>query len=87
MSVLTRQILRRIATAACAPAWTQPTGYATQFLVHNSLTNTLVPLVVRDRDRVSWYQCGQTVYDHSHLGHAWFVSGVYVCVYVHQGVL
>jgi len=38
-----------------------------QLRVYNSLTNTAEPLVKRD---LTWYTCGPTVYDDSHLGHA-----------------
>lgn len=29
-----------------------------------------MPFVPKDEGKVSWYACGPTVYDHSHLGHA-----------------
>ena len=40
--------------------------------VFNSLTRSKTPFVPIDREgkRVTWYACGPTVYDDSHLGHA-----------------
>jgi cysteinyl-tRNA synthetase len=42
-----------------------------QLKVHNSLQpGEPVPFVPKEEGKVSWYACGPTVYDHSHLGHA-----------------
>jgi cysteinyl-tRNA synthetase len=42
-----------------------------QLKVHNSLKpGAPVPFVPKEEGKVSWYACGPTVYDHSHLGHA-----------------
>jgi cysteinyl-tRNA synthetase len=42
-----------------------------QLKVHNSLKpGAPVPFVPKEEGTVSWYVCGPTVYDHSHLGHA-----------------
>lgn len=42
-----------------------------QLKVHNSLKpGGPVPFVPIEKGKVSWYVCGPTVYDHSHLGHA-----------------
>ncbi|KAJ7121348.1 tRNA synthetases class I (C) catalytic domain-containing protein [Mycena crocata] len=38
--------------------------------VYNSLTKTKTEFVARDGRRVKWYNCGPTVYDASHMGHA-----------------
>ncbi|KAK0640751.1 tRNA synthetases class I (C) catalytic domain-containing protein [Cercophora newfieldiana] len=39
--------------------------------VHNSLKpGGTVPFVPREEGKISWYACGPTVYDSSHLGHA-----------------
>jgi cysteinyl-tRNA synthetase len=59
-------------------AWSLPRGVGTGLSVRNSLCSAasacssadLVPFVVRDASRVSWYTCGPTVYDVSHVGHA-----------------
>lgn len=42
-----------------------------QLKLHNSLKpGGAVPFVPIEKGKVSWYACGPTVYDHSHLGHA-----------------
>lgn len=42
-----------------------------QLKVHNSLKpGPPVPFVPIEKGKISWYVCGPTVYDHSHLGHA-----------------
>ncbi|KAG9229771.1 tRNA synthetases class I (C) catalytic domain-containing protein [Amylocarpus encephaloides] len=42
-----------------------------QLKVHNSLQPGVpVPFLPKEEGKVSWYACGPTVYDHSHLGHA-----------------
>ncbi|KAJ6629456.1 tRNA synthetases class I (C) catalytic domain-containing protein [Mycena sp. CBHHK59/15] len=38
--------------------------------VYNSLTKSKTEFVPRDGRRVKWYNCGPTVYDASHMGHA-----------------
>ena len=39
-------------------------------MVYNSLTRTKVRFIPLNKDKVTWYQCGPTVYDVSHVGHA-----------------
>lgn len=39
-------------------------------VVYNSLTRTKVRFIPKDPNRVTWYQCGPTVYAESHMGHA-----------------
>ncbi|KAJ1668547.1 cysteinyl-tRNA synthetase [Coemansia sp. RSA 1813] len=52
--------------------WTQPesTHPQTGLVVSNSLTKSKVPFIPKDGNKVSWYGCGPTVYDASHMGHA-----------------
>lgn len=39
--------------------------------IHNTLKpGAPVPFVPIEKGKVTWYACGPTVYDHSHLGHA-----------------
>ncbi|KAH9979011.1 tRNA synthetases class I (C) catalytic domain-containing protein [Lactifluus volemus] len=38
--------------------------------VYNTLTRTKNEFIPRDGKRVKWYNCGPTVYDASHMGHA-----------------
>jgi hypothetical protein len=52
--------------------WAVPTGPTHQpgLKVYNSLTRSKVPFVPLQPEHISWYSCGPTVYDDSHLGHA-----------------
>lgn len=38
--------------------------------LYNSLSRSVAPFKQLREGRISWYVCGPTVYDHSHLGHA-----------------
>ncbi|KAH3839573.1 hypothetical protein DPMN_113005 [Dreissena polymorpha] len=50
--------------------WIQPTGYKTGIHVYNSLSKQKNELVLPKGKYLSWYGCGPTVYDSSHIGHA-----------------
>ncbi|XP_055907120.1 cysteine--tRNA ligase, mitochondrial [Eupeodes corollae] len=50
--------------------WHQPTGYETGIQVYNCIARSNVPLVLKNKHIATWYTCGPTVYDSSHLGHA-----------------
>ena len=54
--------------------WMQPTAPATggKLMVNNSLVRgtNLVQFVPQTPGVVTWYSCGPTVYDSSHMGHA-----------------
>ncbi|KAH9946950.1 cysteinyl-tRNA synthetase [Amylocystis lapponica] len=54
------------------PPWSLPTRTADEpvLKVYNSLTRTKTEFVARDGRHVKWYNCGPTVYDASHMGHA-----------------
>ncbi|RKP36672.1 cysteinyl-tRNA synthetase [Dimargaris cristalligena] len=57
------------------PAWLAPKPDPTRQASHplkmyNSLTCSKVPFVPSNGERVTWYNCGPTVYDASHMGHA-----------------
>ncbi|KAG6920156.1 hypothetical protein DXG01_004922 [Tephrocybe rancida] len=54
------------------PAWSIPERIAPEpvLKVYNSLTRTKTEFVPRDGRHVKWYNCGPTVYDASHMGHA-----------------
>lgn len=50
-------------------------GYSTAIMdslkIHNSLKpGAPVPFIPIEAGKISWYACGPTVYDKSHLGHA-----------------
>ncbi|KAK0554127.1 cysteinyl-tRNA synthetase [Tilletia horrida] len=54
------------------PAWVLPTQRQPTpvIQVYNSLTRSKTPLVPRTPGNLTWYNCGPTVYDASHMGHA-----------------
>lgn len=54
------------------PDWFKPTGKGdgAQLKVYNSLTRSNTEFIPMDGKRVTWYSCGPTVYDASHMGHA-----------------
>ncbi|KAH0828153.1 cysteine-tRNA ligase [Lanmaoa asiatica] len=54
------------------PAWNVPTRQIEEpvLKVYNSLTKTKTEFIPRNGRLVKWYNCGPTVYDASHMGHA-----------------
>ena len=53
------------------PAWEPPTNTSEVKLeLFNSLTRKKEVFVPQNGKRVTWYNCGPTVYDASHMGHA-----------------
>ncbi|KAG7829491.1 hypothetical protein KL920_002350 [Ogataea angusta] len=51
--------------------WVQPEKLPDAPLVlYNTLTRSKVPFVPSSSDEVTWYSCGPTVYNSSHMGHA-----------------
>lgn len=54
------------------PPWAVPHQIdpAPQLVVYNSLTRTKTPFVPLRGNHITWYNCGPTVYDASHMGHA-----------------
>lgn len=54
------------------PTWQVPKGpeNAPKLRLYNSLTRQKEPFVPLEGNNVSWYSCGPTVYDASHMGHA-----------------
>ncbi|CAG9856584.1 unnamed protein product [Phyllotreta striolata] len=50
--------------------WLAPTGWDTGIKVHNCITKQKEPLILKNKQFMTWYTCGPTVYDSSHLGHA-----------------
>ncbi|CAN9506620.1 unnamed protein product [Ophioblennius macclurei] len=53
------------------PPWSPPAGTPVpQLRLYNSLTRTKEPFVPQKGNTVTWYSCGPTVYDASHMGHA-----------------
>ncbi|KAM8975340.1 putative cysteine--tRNA ligase, mitochondrial isoform 2-T2 [Pelodytes ibericus] len=56
--------------ASGAGHWTPPSGHDTGIRVYNSLSKRKEPLILLNPSLATWYSCGPTVYDQSHLGHA-----------------
>uniref|UniRef100_A0A671X7R0 Cysteine--tRNA ligase, cytoplasmic n=1 Tax=Sparus aurata TaxID=8175 RepID=A0A671X7R0_SPAAU len=53
------------------PAWSPPAGTEVpQLRLYNSLTRSKELFVPQKGNKVTWYCCGPTVYDASHMGHA-----------------
>ncbi len=53
------------------PRWHPPEDSETPKLrLYNSLTRKKEEFVPQEGNKVTWYNCGPTVYDASHMGHA-----------------
>lgn len=54
------------------PEWNRPQQAAARpvLKIYNSLTRSKEEFVPLRKNRVTWYSCGPTVYDSSHMGHA-----------------
>ncbi|CAK6982954.1 cysteine--tRNA ligase%2C cytoplasmic isoform X2 [Scomber scombrus] len=53
------------------PPWSPPAGTnVPQLKLYNSLTRSKEVFVPQNGNKVTWYCCGPTVYDASHMGHA-----------------
>lgn len=55
------------------PEWIKPsrqTGDAPVLHIYNSLTRSKDEFIPLRNNHITWYCCGPTVYDHSHMGHA-----------------
>ncbi|XP_061671677.1 cysteine--tRNA ligase, cytoplasmic isoform X2 [Syngnathoides biaculeatus] len=53
------------------PQWSPPSGTdVPQLRLYNSLTRAKELFVPQNGNKVTWYSCGPTVYDASHMGHA-----------------
>ena len=64
--------------------WIEPKGSPTGIHFKNSLTNTKTELKIKEENSMlSWYSCGPTVYDDSHLGHA----RNYICIDLIQRII
>ncbi|CAK9813984.1 Cysteine--tRNA ligase, mitochondrial [Anthophora quadrimaculata] len=50
--------------------WLKPEGYETNITIYNSITKCKVPLILKNKNFLTWYICGPTVYDSAHIGHA-----------------
>ncbi|KAH8355133.1 hypothetical protein KR093_006611 [Drosophila rubida] len=64
-------------------SWQRPCGQHTDINIYNHSMRGKVPLVLVNPQMVTWYTCGPTVYDSTHLGHA----STYVKVDIIQRIL
>jgi cysteinyl-tRNA synthetase len=60
------------ASSSTQPEWSQPAKVQEEpvLKVYNSMTRNKDVFVPVNGKRVDWYNCGPTVYDSSHMGHA-----------------
>lgn len=64
--------VRRLCTPVTSE-WQKPNsndGFDTGITVYNCVHRGDVPFIVRNKNCVTWYTCGPTVYDDGHIGHA-----------------
>ncbi|XP_016917911.1 probable cysteine--tRNA ligase, mitochondrial isoform X2 [Apis cerana] len=59
--------------------WLTPAGYKTDIVIYNPITKCKVPLILKNKNILTWYVCGPTVYDSAHIGHA--------MTYVHSDII
>lgn len=64
------------ASTSAQPEWTRPIPQVKEPVleVYNSMTRKKEVFVPVNGKRVDWYNCGPTVYDSSHMGHARWVQ-------------
>lgn len=55
---------------AVAQLWYEPEGYDTGIKVYNTQLHDKTALILPHGKLATWYQCGPTVYDIPHIGHA-----------------
>ncbi|XP_026867616.2 probable cysteine--tRNA ligase, mitochondrial [Electrophorus electricus] len=75
----TRKATSRTVCSETRKRWIKPAGFDTGIKTFNSLTKQKEPLLLAREGIATWYSCGPTVYDDSHLGHA--------CSYVRFDIL
>ncbi|KAJ7646724.1 tRNA synthetases class I (C) catalytic domain-containing protein [Roridomyces roridus] len=68
----TRHLTRSALMSVQQPTWTPPQRQREEpvLKIYNSLTKSKTEFIPSDGRRVKWYNCGPTVYDSSHMGHA-----------------
>ncbi|XP_017755627.1 PREDICTED: probable cysteine--tRNA ligase, mitochondrial [Eufriesea mexicana] len=50
--------------------WLIPVGYETNIKIYNPITKCNVPLILKNKNILTWYVCGPTAYNSAHIGHA-----------------
>lgn len=68
--MFSRLSIRLLCTAA-GRGWVEPSGgHTTNIQVYNCVAEKKVPIVTRFENLATFYTCGPTVYDETHIGHA-----------------
>lgn len=57
-------------SSVSSPSNLNPSG----IVAYDSQSKLLSPIFTSQPGIINWYVCGPTVYDSSHIGHAWYVS-------------
>ncbi|XP_050677893.1 probable cysteine--tRNA ligase, mitochondrial [Leptidea sinapis] len=50
--------------------WLMPDGNPTGIYIYSCVAGDRVPVILKDPTIATWYSCGPTVYDSTHIGHA-----------------
>lgn len=76
------------ASSSTQPEWSQPAKIQEEpvLKVYNSMTRNKDVFVPVNGRRVDWYNCGPTVYDSSHMGHARCVICRPWCIWNERGL-
>ena len=69
-----RLFRRRYNESRQASSETKNAYHETGITAYNSSQRVKSPILTKNPKLVTWYMCGPTVYDHSHIGHAWYLS-------------
>ncbi|XP_076166471.1 cysteine--tRNA ligase-like protein, mitochondrial [Ptiloglossa arizonensis] len=64
------RFIHNIANVERQTKWLKPVGYETNIRIYNPITKCIVPLILKNKNILTWYVCGPTVYDSAHIGHA-----------------
>lgn len=70
---IVEKLYERFEDASKSGKWIKPRGstvHDTGVKVYNCVVGGNVPLIVQNKNCVTWYTCGPTVYDEAHIGHA-----------------
>lgn len=69
----TSRSLRRFTSNGRSDKAFSAATYPTGLVAYDSRSKKKIPLLSKENGIITWYICGPTVYDDSHLGHAWYL--------------